>query len=589
MSDILRLRPFQRFCMTIGNLPSSYIESLTYAELIYWLCDYLEKKVIPTVNNNSDVVKEIQELFTELQNYVDNYFKNLDVQEEINNKLDEMAESGVLENILMNYVNVTKIYNTTVEMLQDSNLKNNQKVKTLGYYEINDGGGAEFIIKENSNKFYFNTSNNLVAEIIENEELINLKHYGIKNDNEIDNLEIMQRVNDYYTNKTLFIPSGTYLISNTFYISNNNNLLLDQNAEIKANSIMEYLIVYNKINFNTNDTKSHNKFIRGGTLNGDYKVSKAVITLQGYMGFYLEHCNIINFSKAGLQSKIPQTSGNELFCNNCYFWNDREENDSIAINNNAQDAMFTNIIIRDTHYGIETRMGIFTRIHGWIGFKNLLPDSYFIKSLDKETIVSECYADTYQFPFISTFETMIISNTLVLFNIGVYDTSVQELYKPIIYKSELDTYGLNTYGRFKTSNNTISVSNIDVILCDRLGANYFDDNIVGISRCDLSKYQLTNSDVFASASDLDKLTVKGTYSVSSPTNGLPEGAYEWGVLKVDVGSSFSRPLQQNNNFERTSFVMQTYIPNLPNIPFIYVRNHAGGNWNNWRKIQTLAL
>lgn len=38
--------------------------------------------------------------FTDLKNYVDNYFKNLDVQEEINNKLDDMIKSGELQEIV---------------------------------------------------------------------------------------------------------------------------------------------------------------------------------------------------------------------------------------------------------------------------------------------------------------------------------------------------------------------------------------------------------------------------------------------------------------------------------------------------------
>ena len=109
MSDILKLRPFKRFCMTVGNLPSSYVESLTYAELLYWLCDYLEKTVIPTINNNAEAVKEIQKLFEQLQDYVNNYFKNLDVQEEINNKLDEMVENGTLESIIRNTFNTMPV------------------------------------------------------------------------------------------------------------------------------------------------------------------------------------------------------------------------------------------------------------------------------------------------------------------------------------------------------------------------------------------------------------------------------------------------------------------------------------------------
>ena len=47
--NIESLRPFTRFCLSIGMIPSSYKESLTYEEQIIWLMNYLQNTVIPTV------------------------------------------------------------------------------------------------------------------------------------------------------------------------------------------------------------------------------------------------------------------------------------------------------------------------------------------------------------------------------------------------------------------------------------------------------------------------------------------------------------------------------------------------------------
>ena len=44
-----------------------------------------------------ETVDEYIAKFVELKDFVDTYFENLDVQEEINNKLDEMAEDGTLQ------------------------------------------------------------------------------------------------------------------------------------------------------------------------------------------------------------------------------------------------------------------------------------------------------------------------------------------------------------------------------------------------------------------------------------------------------------------------------------------------------------
>ena len=104
MINIENLKPFPKFCCSIGMIPTSYKISLTYEEQLLWLCDFLENTVIPTVNNNGQAVEELQNLFVTLTNYVDNYFDNLDVQTEINNKLDDMVENGELDIILSNLI-----------------------------------------------------------------------------------------------------------------------------------------------------------------------------------------------------------------------------------------------------------------------------------------------------------------------------------------------------------------------------------------------------------------------------------------------------------------------------------------------------
>lgn len=55
--------------------------------------------------NVNDVVDDYIDKFNALHDYVYDYFDNLDVQEEINNKLDEMAEAGTLAEIIISYFN----------------------------------------------------------------------------------------------------------------------------------------------------------------------------------------------------------------------------------------------------------------------------------------------------------------------------------------------------------------------------------------------------------------------------------------------------------------------------------------------------
>lgn len=95
---------FPRFINNLGIIPTSYKDSMSYYETLAWLCKYLEETVIPTVNQNGQAVQELQGLYIQLNDYVTHYFDNLDVQEEINNKLDTMAESGELGEIMGQYV-----------------------------------------------------------------------------------------------------------------------------------------------------------------------------------------------------------------------------------------------------------------------------------------------------------------------------------------------------------------------------------------------------------------------------------------------------------------------------------------------------
>ena len=142
---------FKKICLMhlqqLTNFP--YIEkdfdALTDYELLCKVVDYLNK-VIANENEQNEVVTSLYNAFIELKNYVENYFENLDVQDEINNKLDEMVEDGTLERILTNYIHIEKIYATFTELYNDTNVSVNQKVKCLGMNEINDGDGGEFII-----------------------------------------------------------------------------------------------------------------------------------------------------------------------------------------------------------------------------------------------------------------------------------------------------------------------------------------------------------------------------------------------------------------------------------------------------------
>ena len=96
-----KLEPFKFWCQKV--LPNVYDDSLSYYEYLCKLNEYLNE-VIAQINtltdNMEDYEADLTATWLETKEYIDNYFNNLDVQQEINNKLDAMAESGELSTLL---------------------------------------------------------------------------------------------------------------------------------------------------------------------------------------------------------------------------------------------------------------------------------------------------------------------------------------------------------------------------------------------------------------------------------------------------------------------------------------------------------
>ena len=103
---------FRFWCQKV--LPIVYDDSLSYYELLNKIVVALNN----TINDMNAVEENTQALLTaynELQGYVNSYFDSLDVQQEVNNKLDEMAESGELGELIEPVV--SSITNDKVETL----------------------------------------------------------------------------------------------------------------------------------------------------------------------------------------------------------------------------------------------------------------------------------------------------------------------------------------------------------------------------------------------------------------------------------------------------------------------------------------
>ncbi len=114
-----KIGAFRFWCQKV--LPLVYDDSISYYELLNKVVVYLNNVIsdFNTVAENfdnldaafdtlqesyNDTKNALLSAYDQLQSYVNNYFDNLDVQEEINNKLDEMAEDGSLSDLLEPFI-----------------------------------------------------------------------------------------------------------------------------------------------------------------------------------------------------------------------------------------------------------------------------------------------------------------------------------------------------------------------------------------------------------------------------------------------------------------------------------------------------
>ena len=101
MKPYEKVGAFRYWCQT--TLPLVYDDSKSYLELLYSVIHYLNS-TISDVANMGDNIDALLEAYNQLQKYVNDYFDNLDVQSEIDAKLDEMASDGSLSELLEPFI-----------------------------------------------------------------------------------------------------------------------------------------------------------------------------------------------------------------------------------------------------------------------------------------------------------------------------------------------------------------------------------------------------------------------------------------------------------------------------------------------------
>ena len=97
------LTPFKRAVIQQFPFIEQDFDALTNYGLLCKIVEYLNN-LLDSQNEANEQTVALTNAFNELKDYVDNYFENLDVQEEINHVLDRMAKNGQLYEIIKPFV-----------------------------------------------------------------------------------------------------------------------------------------------------------------------------------------------------------------------------------------------------------------------------------------------------------------------------------------------------------------------------------------------------------------------------------------------------------------------------------------------------
>lgn len=211
----------------VQNFPfiEESFDGLTQYQL---LCKIVEKlnEVITQTNIQSENITKLEDAFNTLKNYVDNYFNNLDVQTEINKKLDEMALSGELEEIIASYLNTQAVrgFSTLNDLKNATGLITGAICQTSGKNTYNDGFGSLYRIRnitnedtiDNDKLVAITTDISLVAEKITN-NISNSKTTGTDNTYSCDYINNqVDVINNNINNKPNAINAYTTSTKNTY-------------------------------------------------------------------------------------------------------------------------------------------------------------------------------------------------------------------------------------------------------------------------------------------------------------------------------------------------------------------------------------
>ena len=154
-----------------------------------------------------ETVDEYIAKFVELKDFVDTYFENLDVQEEINNKLDAMVEDGTLQQIIGNYLE------ESVEYIAQGFIPNNRSMdcNIIKYHQLNQD--KTIMVDCGTYDAWYYIYKMLQDNEITHLDYFILTHYHTDHDGNLQNLIDMHFIDE----DTVILVGAEYTFGNAGY------------------------------------------------------------------------------------------------------------------------------------------------------------------------------------------------------------------------------------------------------------------------------------------------------------------------------------------------------------------------------------
>lgn len=491
-TDMKNLTPF-KLCV-LQNFPfiEADFDAVTNYQLLCKVVEYLNK-IIDNNNKQNDNINQLEQNFITLYNYVNNYFNNLDVQEEINKKIDELITTGEFNSFLsgiytpemfgakgdgvtddteaiqkalaFNNVNISKNYIITENLVLHSNLKVFGGGTITKKVEFNDS-------YLNHSIFSCTNSNNIdINNIVLISNSLAISVHGCSNVN-ITNLIINSE------KYSILISDSEKNESNGITISNiklENDVTIISSDGIHIDGGCSNIYVTNVAGTTGDD------FIALNAIEGTRKTIKNVIIdnikCSGYAGVRLY---------GQLKCVIENVSINNSYINSDNGIRLTNIVGFTEINHNAP--TFNNIVFNNCIVNSSIRNVFLSYINGSVTFNNCT----FVATVN---------------PNVGFFNSSI--NSSLIFNSCLFNTNSSAFIQDCVLATPPEN--CNTYGNITLNNCDIK----KVFLC--FGTN---KKTININNCDIDTYLITQTNP-----DLLVLSIKDCRINITPFSGASKGIY----------------------------------------------------------------